>query len=83
LSDNVFKFNGHEFPVANARLSASLADPVWCDQCNKGAGKALSWSRTKTARNSVFRPSLQPGPFKTNRAKYNAGYMQFTPKAET
>ncbi|MFO0820553.1 MAG: hypothetical protein U1A77_21580 [Pirellulales bacterium] len=199
MSANVFKFNGHEFPVAHARLSASLADPVWCDQCNKGAGKALSWSLeleaderevngdliapsidindlpitpkswpelagqsaewhtplrpetgdrygmtyvwdhklireakvsigrrdglcfqvsvegaseegeefrvqaeapftgvqvhfsgADTAESVIARlalvldtSSLQPGPFKTNRAKYNAGYRQFTPKAET
>jgi hypothetical protein len=43
MTESQFQFDGHSFAIETAKLFAHLNDPVWCDKCNQGKGKELSW----------------------------------------
>lgn len=44
MTKSQFQFDGHSFAIKTAKLFAQLNDPVWCDKCNGGKGKELSWA---------------------------------------
>ena len=38
-----FVFDGREYQIVKAEITAAIGDPYWCDTYNHGKGKSISW----------------------------------------
>lgn len=44
-----FTFDGRQYRVAKAAITANIGDPYWCDLYNDGKGKSITWTISFTA----------------------------------